>query len=225
MDKEKTYSFPERIGKEYIKKLAVQEFGGKINIIKDPKDVSSATNNLSKESVLGFDTETRPSFKKGEKNFVSLLQLSTSNEAYLFRLNYLGLPEELVNLLVDPKILKVGVAILDDIRALQKLRKFDPNGFVELSNIAKNLGIVTCGLRSLAAIFLDVQITKKEQLTNWDRTYFKPSQSIYAATDAWICLKIYRFLETKKLLPDERICKNLDFNGNSKKINLRKQKD
>jgi len=211
MDKEKKIIFPERIEKEFIKKLPIQEFEGKINIIKDLKDVSSAIKSLSKVTVLGFDTETRPSFKKGENNFVSLLQLSTSNEAYLFRLNYLGLPEELLNLLVDPKILKVGVAILDDIRALQKLRKFDPNGFVELSKIAKSLGIVTCGLRSLAAIFLSVQITKKEQLTNWDRPYFKASQSMYAATDAWVCLEIYRFLEIEKLLPDKNICEISDY--------------
>ena len=205
MEKEKIFSFPERIDKEEIKKLPIQQFEGQIYLIKDQKDVIAATKKLRKETVLGFDTETRPSFKKGENNLVSLLQLSTFNEAYLFRLNYLGLPEELISLLVDPKILKVGVAILDDIRALKKLNKFDANGFIELSNIGKNLGIVTCGLRSLAAIFLGVQITKKEQLTNWDRPYFKSSQRTYAATDAWICLKMYRFLERCRILPDKII--------------------
>jgi ribonuclease D len=125
----------------------------------------------------------------------------------LFRLNYLGLPEELASLLADPDILKVGVAILDDIRALKKLRKFDAEGFVELSNIGSDLGIATCGLRNLAAIFFGVRITKKEQLTNWERPDLNSSQCLYAATDAWICLKMFSFLESEKVLPEKIIWK------------------
>ena len=154
---------------------------------------------------MGFDTETRPNFKKGQKNSVSLLQLSTPNDAYLIRLNLLGLPSELVSLLKDTNVLKVGVAILDDIRALQKLCKFDPGGFVELSDIGNQLGIVTCGLQNLAAIFFGVRITKKERLTNWDRPAFKDSQCLYAATDAWICLEMFLLLKKEKLLPEKII--------------------
>jgi ribonuclease D len=156
---------------------------------------------------LGFDTETRPTFKKGDQHSVSLLQLSTRDEAFLFRLNYFGFPEELVSLLADPDILKVGVAILDDIRALRKLRKFDAGGFVELSNIGSELGIVTCGLRNLAAIFFGVRISKKEQLTNWERPDLNSSQCLYAATDAWICLKMFRFLKKEKVLPEKIVWK------------------
>jgi len=162
---------------------------------------------LRQSSVLGFDTETRPTFKKGEQHSVSLLQLSTRDEAFLFRLNYLGLPEELVSLLADPDILKVGVAILDDIRALRKMRKFDVQGFVELSNIGSELGIVTCGLRNLAAIFFGVRISKKEQLTNWERPDLNSSQCLYAATDAWICLKMFSFLKKEKELPEKIVWK------------------
>jgi len=162
---------------------------------------------LRKASVLGFDTETRPTFKKGDQYSVSLLQLSTRDDAFLFRLNYFGLPEELASLLADPEISKVGVAILDDIRALRKLRKFEAQGFVELSNIGSELGIITCGLRNLAAIFFGVRISKKEQLTNWERPDLNSSQCLYAATDAWICLKMFSFLENEKVLPENIVWK------------------
>ena len=197
--------FPKRLNKEHIKNFPILSFKGKIHLIKENKDLKEALKILRRESVLGFDTETRPSFKKGENYTVSLLQLSTSEEAFLFRLNYLGLEDELVSLLEDPGILKVGVAILDDIRALRKLRKFNVEGFIELANIASELGIVTCGLRNLAAIFFGARISKKAQLTNWDRPDFNSGQVLYAATDAWICLEMYRFLESENLLPEKNI--------------------
>ena len=104
-------------------------------------------------------------------------------------------------------VAKVGVAILDDIRALRKMRKFDVQGFVELSNIGSELGIVTCGLRNLAAIFFGVRISKKEQLTNWERPDLNSSQCLYAATDAWICLKMFSFLKKEKELPEKIVWK------------------
>ena len=160
---------------------------------------------MRKYTVLGFDTETRPVFRKGVHHNVSLLQLSTSEEAFLFRLNHLSVPNELVALLEDSSIIKVGVAILDDVRGLQKLSNFKADGFFELADIAGDLGIVTCGLRNLAAIFLGVRITKKAQLTNWERPEINSKQSLYAATDAWICLEMYLFLERENLLPENRI--------------------
>ena len=194
-------SFPERLGKEHIKTLPVRAFDGKIHLIKDVKDVGDAIKTLRNHPVLGFDTETRPVFRKGVQHDVSLLQLSTSKEAFLFRLNHLGFPNELVEILEDSSILKVGVAILDDVRGLQKLSNFKADGFIELADIASDLGIVTCGLRNLAAIFLGVRITKKAQLTNWERPVINSKQSLYAATDAWICLEMYLFLERENLLP------------------------
>ena len=173
---------------------------------------------------MGFDTETRPNFKKGQKNSVSLLQLSTPNDAYLIRLNLLGLPSELVSLLKDTNVLKVGVAILDDIRALQKLCQFDPGGFVELSNIGSHLGIVTCGLQNLAAIFFGVRVTKKERLTNWDRQKFNASQCLYAATDAWICLEMFILLKKEKLLPEKIIWSMPNPKLTKKKIFFKKNK-
>jgi len=201
----KNKRFPERLGKEHIKTLPVRAFDGKIHLITENKDVTDAIKTLRKYPILGFDTETRPVFRKGVHHNVSLLQLSTPEEAYLFRLNYLGFPNEVVALLEDSSILKVGVAILDDVRGLQKLSNFKADGFIELADIAGDLGIVTCGLRNLAAIFLGVRITKKAQLTNWERPVINSKQSLYAATDAWICLEMYLFLKSENLLPENRI--------------------
>ena len=220
---EKNKRFPERLNKEHIKNFPIMSFKGKMHLIKEKKDLKEALKILRRESVLGFDTETRPSFKKGENYSVSLLQLSTSDEAFLFRLNHLGLPDDLVSLLADPDILKVGVAILDDVRALLKLKKFDAEGFVELAKIASELGIVTCGLRNLAAIFFGVRISKKAQLTNWERPEFNSGQALYAATDAWICLEMYRFLESEKLLP-EKIIWNMPDPLQSRRSNESKNK-
>ena len=201
----KNKRFPERLGKEHIKTLPVRAFDGKIHLITEINDVSDAIKTLRKNTVLGFDTETRPVFRKGVQHDVSLLQLSTPKEAFLFRLNHLGLPNELVSILEDSDILKVGIAILDDVRGLRKLSNFQADGFVELADIAGALGIVTCGLRNLAAIFLGVRITKKAQLTNWERPVINSKQSLYAATDAWICLEMYLFLERENLLPENII--------------------
>jgi len=201
----KNKRFPERLGKEHIKSLPVRAFDGKIHLITGINNVSDAIKTLRKYPVLGFDTETRPVFRKGVKHNVSLLQLSTEKEAFLFRLNHLGFPNELVAILEDPDILKVGVAILDDVRGLQKLSNFKADGFIELADIAGDLGIVTCGLRNLAAILLGVRITKKAQLTNWERPVINSKQSLYAATDAWICLEMYLFLKRENLLPENRV--------------------
>ncbi len=201
----KNKRFPERLGKEHIKTLPVCAFDGQIHLITEIKDLSDAIKTLRKYSVLGFDTETRPVFRKGVKHNVSLLQLSTPKEAFLFRLNHLGFPNELVEILEDSAILKVGIAILDDVRGLKKLSNFKAGGFIELADIANDLGIVTCGLRNLAAIFLGVRITKKAQLTNWERPVINSKQSLYAATDAWICLEMYNFLQRENLIPVKKI--------------------
>ena len=201
----KNKRFPERLAKEHIKTLPVRSFDGKIHLITEINDVRDAIKTLRKYQVLGFDTETRPVFRKGVQHNISLLQLSTSKEAFLFRLNHLGFPDEIIEILEDSAILKVGIAILDDVRGLQKLSNFKPGGFIELADIASDLGIVTCGLRNLAAIFLGVRIIKKAQLTNWERPVINSKQSLYAATDAWICLEMYLFLERENLLPVKRI--------------------
>ena len=140
--------------------------------------------------------------------------MATRETVYLIRLNHLGFPEELRDLLASPESQKVGVAIRDDIKGLQQLGSFIPQGFVELSQLARQLGIVTCGLRNLAGIFLNVRISKKAQLSNWEQEELTESQQNYAATDAWISREIYGFLDqvgyriSQALNPDMEVKNN-----------------
>lgn len=169
-------------------------FEGKIICIDNSEDVNVAVADLGRYTRLGFDTETRPAFKKGQKYDVSLLQLSARNKAYLFRLNMTGLPQQLAAILANPAIAKIGVAIHDDIKALQKLRKFTPAGFIELQDLVKGYGITSAGLKKLSAIILGSTISKRQQVTNWENPTLTQAQKIYAATDAWVSLKIYEKL-------------------------------
>jgi ribonuclease D len=146
---------------------------------------------LLKEKYLGFDTETKPSFRKGHKNKVSLIQFSTVNTAYLFRINKIGFPDELARILADAGITKIGVAVRDDIRYLRTLKKFNPDGFVDLQNYVKEFGIESSGLKKLTAIVLGFRISKRQQVTDWEAKELSEAQQIYAATDAWVCREIY----------------------------------
>ena len=180
-----------KITKEEINLLPISTFSGKVNVIIDKKEAVKAALELSKEKILGFDTETRPSFKKGESYPVSMLQLSGEKETYLFRIKYYEMPNELIDLLSNSEIIKTGVAIRDDLVGLQKLRNFEPGGFIELADLAKKKGIKQLGLRSLAGMFLKVRVSKKAKLTNWEQEKLNESQLIYAATDSWIGRELY----------------------------------
>jgi ribonuclease D len=149
---------------------------------------------LKNEKFLGFDTETKPSFKKGENNYVSLLQLSSADRAFLFRLNKIGLPPCLLDIMEDENIKKIGVAIKDDISALQKHALFTPNGFVDLQNIVKDFGIKSKSLKKLAGLILGFNISKRQRLSNWEKDALTEAQIKYAATDAWVCHLIYHKL-------------------------------
>ena len=146
---------------------------------------------IHEEALLGFDTETRPSFKRGENHPVALLQLASETDAFLFQLRDLGLPDPLKEIFEDESVLKIGVAIHDDIKALQQKSEFQPNGFVDLADIARRFGIITTGLRNLTGIVLKSRISKRYQLSNWNRKILDEHQQLYAATDAWVCREIY----------------------------------
>lgn len=186
-------SFNSSINKEDILNLPISRFAGDIILIDNLNDFDKYFNLLVKEKIWGFDTETRPSFKKGQsnQNFVSLLQLSSYERAILFRLNKLGFPEKLVNFLSDQNYLKVGLSIKDDLNSLKKITDFDHSGFVDLQNIVSDYGINEKSLRKLAAIVLQKRVSKAQQLTNWDAESLSHKQLVYAATDAWTCREIY----------------------------------
>lgn len=190
--------YMENITPEEIAKLELTWFRGKIVIVDDMTVFRNVIGILSKESVLGFDTETRPSFKKGIKNKVSIIQLASSGLACLFRIKKIGLPPELIQILANPSIVKAGVAVHDDIRYLKNINGFSPAGFVDLQGFVREYGISSSGLKKLAAIVLGVRISKSQQVSDWAAEELTEAQKIYAATDAWICREIYRTLITQK---------------------------
>ncbi|MDR3235745.1 MAG: 3'-5' exonuclease domain-containing protein 2 [Prevotellaceae bacterium] len=173
-------------------------FEGKIIVVEHAKTCAEAVKYLAKQTVIGFDTETRPSFTREDHKVrrVALLQLSDDKRAYLFRLNKIGFPEDVRNLLANTAIVKVGAAIHDDIKALQRLAPFTPSSFIDLQKMAEDYGITQKALKTLSEIVLDVTISKKQRLTDWESYKLTESQQRYAATDAWICHKIYLKLLT-----------------------------
>lgn len=184
-------SFKKVISKEEINTLPLFEFTGKIELITTTEDAITAAKELSRETLLGFDTETRPSFTKGESYDVSLLQLATKDKAYLFRLHLFKFPKLLADVLENEKIKKVGVAINDDIKGLQKLYPFVPQGFFEIADMAKTLKVEHFGLRALTAIFIEKRLSKKAKISNWEKKDLSEAQIQYAACDAVSGLLIF----------------------------------
>jgi ribonuclease D len=183
--------YPERISKEEINELPIRTFPGTIRLIQTHEELVKIIPALKRETILGFDTETKPTFRKGVIHNPALLQLATGRTVYLLRLNLLEHCKELLPILASPTCLKVGVAVKDDIIGLQKINPFTAAGFVDIASLSKELGIHTIGLRSLTAIFLKFRISKKAQVSNWARKELSSSQLQYAATDAWVSRKIF----------------------------------
>lgn len=192
-----------KITKEQINELPLGQFEGEIILVDTKEQIEEAALELSRHKLLGFDTETRPSFRKGTTYTVSLLQLATENIAYLFRLNEIGLPPKIQKILEDNLVVKIGAAVLDDLRALRKLNAgFQPNNFFDLNEELKKVGFENIGVRNLAAMVLDIRISKSEQVSNWEVPELTDKQQLYAATDAWVCLEIYKKLQYQGYLDD-----------------------
>jgi ribonuclease D len=186
--------YKENITVEELASHELSWFKGEIVLVDNLKSFYEVFPRLLGSDVLGFDTETRPTFRKGRKNAVSLIQLSTGTLACLFRINKIGIPNELVELLSNPSVTKAGVAVHDDIRFLKSIRKFSPEGFIDLQTFVKDFGIQSSGLKKLAAIVLGFRISKRQQVTDWEAEQLTEAQQIYAATDAWVCYQIYKKL-------------------------------
>ncbi|MCF0177252.1 MAG: 3'-5' exonuclease domain-containing protein 2, partial [Bacteroidales bacterium] len=145
--------------------------------------------------MIGFDTETKPIFQPhARRSATALLQLSSESHAYLFRLHSLGIPPDLADILADNTITKIGAAVLDDIRGLQHYRNFEPARFMDLQRFAERYGIQDKSVKKLAGIILGRKVSKAQQLSNWEIEELTEAQQLYAATDAWICLVMYKRL-------------------------------
>jgi ribonuclease D len=196
--------YKENITVEELAEHELSWFKGEIVLVDNLKTFYEVVPRLYGLDLLGFDTETRPTFRKGKKNAVSLIQLSTGDFACLFRINKIGIPDELADLLSDPSVIKAGVAVHDDIRFLKGVRKFTPDGFIELQTFVKDFGIQSSGLKKLAAIILGFRISKRQQVTDWEAEQLSEAQQIYAATDAWVCHQIYKKLANGRDAPLSR---------------------
>jgi ribonuclease D len=182
---------------EEINNLPLKTFEGKTVVVSDASQVAKAVKEIEKHDVVGFDTETRPSFKRGQVYQVALLQLAVPKKVYLIRVNHTGFTEELKGLFENPAIVKAGVGIRDDLKALQKLKPFDPEGFYDLATLAKKAGLQVESVKKLTALLLGFRISKSAQTSNWEAPTFTQKQIEYAATDAWVCLELYGKLNQK----------------------------
>lgn len=181
----------ERITSEEVNALPLKAYEGKIILIEKQEDIEKAVSEIEQHAVVGFDTESRPAFQKGEFYNVSLLQFAIPEKVFLFRINLTGLTPRICSLLENAHVIKMGVALRDDIIDLKKLRMFNPQGFKDLHSLIKKHGVINSGLRKLAAMILGFRISKSQQTSNWENTVLNQRQQVYAATDAWVCLKIY----------------------------------
>ncbi len=194
--------FPQKkhITKAEINELPMRAYDGPIHLINTEAEAEAVAAKLLNETLLGFDTETRPAFRRGESYDPSLLQLATETDVYLFQLQQCGLTPGLVKVLSSAQIIKAGVALERDVDELQALKPFLPAGFVELATCAKKAQIKNLGLRGLTAILFGFRISKKEQVSNWARKELTASQQTYAATDAWLGRKIYLCFQQQRLV-------------------------
>jgi len=188
--------FQETITPEEIEQLELAAFPGKIYVISRPgRDLSHAIRHLSAQRIIGFDTETKPVFQAHQpRHHTALLQLASETEAFLFRLQELGLPQEIADIMASPYITKVGAAVQEDIRGLQHYCPFESHRFMDLQSFGGDYGIQEKSVRKMAAIILGCKVSKAQQCSNWEADPLSDAQLLYAATDAWICVKMYKAL-------------------------------
>lgn len=202
--------FKSKITKEEVNLMPVVAFDGKITLVDELSKVQEAIEELRLSTVVGVDTETKPSFTRGTHYKVSLVQISTTGHCFLFRLNKIPFPTELADFFADEKIKKIGLALRDDFSGLNRHHAFKPANFVDLQSIVKNYGILELGLQKIFAIVFGRKISKSQRLTNWENAELTDQQQIYAATDAWASLLIYLQLMKEKPLTKKQIDKLMD---------------
>lgn len=187
--------------KELIQHLPLAGFEGEVIIVDTAEAVAPAVEYLSQQTMIGVDTEARPSFTRGVHYPTALVQISTEERCYLFRLTHVGMPPELCEIFSNPAICKVGLAFKDDLRGLRRRRDFKPANCVDIQDLVGQYGILDMGLQKIFAICFGKKISKSQQLTNWENSHLTPEQARYASTDAWATLLIYKDLLAHKRLP------------------------
>ncbi|MBQ2024468.1 MAG: 3'-5' exonuclease domain-containing protein 2 [Alistipes sp.] len=186
--------FAQSISNDEVAALEAVQFTGEICVVNTPQSLTEACKHLAKQSIIGFDTETRPSFTAGVTNKVALLQLYGGGKCFLIRLNRVQMTKQLTDILHNPKIAKIGAAVKNDIVGLNKLRHFTAGGFIDLQDIVGKYGIEDKSLRKISGIVLGKKVSKAQRLSNWEAKVLTAQQQIYAATDAWVCVEIYQKL-------------------------------
>ena len=186
------------INKEVVNAMPKAAFTGEIHVVNTPWEAERAVAYLRGCPLLGIDSETRPSFAKGHTHKVALLQVASEEHCFLFRLNVMGLTLPLITLLEMPHITKVGLSLKDDFMMLHKRAPFEPRGIIELQEFVRPFGIEEQSLQKIYAILFSEKISKTQRLSNWEADVLTQPQQLYAATDAWACLNIYRKLQQLK---------------------------
>ena len=193
------------INKDEIKDLPKTVFPGRIHVIQSEMETIKAVTYLQSQPILGIDSETRPSFTKGQSHKVALLQISSNECCFLFRLNMMGLIQPLIDLLENPNIVKVGLSLKDDFMMLHKRAPFNQKNCVELQDYVRQFGILDKSLQKIYGILFKEKISKSQRLSNWEADVLSDGQKQYAATDAWACLNIYNLLQDLKRTGDYEI--------------------
>jgi ribonuclease D len=188
-------NLPLTISHEEINELPLGAFEGKVMVISDDKLLPRIFDEVREHKVVGFDTETKPVFVRGQQNKVSLLQIALPDKVFLVRLKFTGMHTPIIKFLETDDIQKAGVALRDDIKALQRLKHYEPSGFIELADMSKQAGLQVESVKKLTALLLGFRISKSAQTSNWEAEVLNEKQISYAATDAWACLEIYHKLQ------------------------------
>jgi ribonuclease D len=214
--------FKTKITKDEVNQMPVVVFEGKITLVDDLSKICPAIEELRKNAVVGIDTETKPAFTRGTHHKVSLVQISSLDHCFLFRLNKIDFPAALAEFLADETIKKIGLSLRDDLNGLNKHHAFKPANCIDIQTIIQSYGILELGLQKIYAILFEKKISKAQRLTNWENPELTEPQQRYAATDAWASLQIYLQLMTEKKLTKKQLDKILMQNA-SEQRELREQ--
>jgi ribonuclease D len=179
------------ISREDMAQLPIRRYEGKIVLVATPEELEEARTDLRSETLVGLDTETRPAFKKGESHLPALVQAATARAVYLFQLRRTETHPVLAELLSDARIVKAGISLKDDLRALKQVFAFEEQNMLDLGTVARSAGLGQTGVRNLAGILLGFRIPKGTKTSNWAARELSPAQIAYAATDAWACRELY----------------------------------